>query len=353
MRKVIVIIMLVACAMSMMAEVAIQSTFNGCTLGKSTKSEVLKNISKLRGKIIAQNDTVILFSSAKTSAEGIKFRYCNVCFMDDTVSTIFFFDNIDKVSASQIEDVKAKYDSLKVLNGGYFLSKYQHTLGISNVDSTHVRANGDGVNTITIIEGDSSRGLVYEASTYIFMVQMRRIRKSVDDMYATLLPDYSKANAVTSVASCVFGDTRQNVTNKFRSKADHYLTSDSHSAMYGDVKVGGNRFKRGILYFLNDKFVACKFEIEFHTWKYEEAKATYEAIRSQYDRKYTNGRHVDKDKDNMFSAYGMFQDDYEGGKMCPIIISLQKGVSQGGDTYYYVSVSYFEGRLKTLYDDEI
>ncbi|MCQ2342943.1 MAG: hypothetical protein MJZ75_05585 [Paludibacteraceae bacterium] len=352
MKKVFVLMSLVV-SLAVSAKVTIQATVNGCTLGKSSKSEVLKKMSKMHANIIAQNDTVIFFSSEKFFAEDINFRYCNVGFTEDTVSSIFLFDNIDKVTISQIEDVKAKYDSLKVLRGNDVLDSYRHVLGDFKVDSNRVRAYGDGINTIIILEGDSSRGLIYEAVNYVLQVHGRKLSKMFEDLYSSLFPDYDNANAVKSVAGCVFGDSRQNVTNKFHLKTNKYIKSDAHSVLYSGITIGGNYFKRGTLYFINDKFVSCKFESEFYTWKYEEAKATYDALCSQYDRKYTNAHHFDQSEDDLCSAYGMFQDDYEEGQMYPIIISLRKNVSQGGDTYYYVSVSYFEGRLKTMYNDEI
>ncbi len=351
MKKVIALVVVMACAMSMMAEVAIQSTFNGCTLGKSTKSEVIKNMLDAGASINSSQETVVSFVGGNISAEGIEFPVFVVSFIEDTLSNVLFIGDKRKLSAEQLASVKEKYSKLPLSEEDKEdLKEKRDSIALRlGAFLSDVWAYKDNKNSLFVTLNDTMCVFMYSADEYIGRLAERKVR----DKIIKTLPNYDEANAVKSVAGCVFGDTRQNVTNKFRSKADNIIDSDSHSVMYSGVSFGGNHFKRGTLYFINDKFVACKFETEFYTWRYEEAKATYDGLCAQYDRKYTNGSHFDEDKDNMFSAYGMLQDDYEGGLMYPIVISIHKGVSQGGDSYYYVSVSYFERRRSAIYDDEI
>ena len=49
----------------------------------------------------------------------------------------------------------------------------------------------------------------------------------------------------------------------------------------------------------------------------------------------------------------MLSDDYADGKIPPIIVSLDLGISRGGDKFYYVSVSYFVQRMSSVDSDDL
>ena len=349
-KKVFVLLSLVM-SMSMSAGVTIQSTFHGCTLGKSSKSEVLKKMLELGAVVGSYEDSTISFSGLDFSADGIDFLLCSVSFTEDTMSTILFVGDKRKISAVQLAAVKEKYSKLPMSKEDEEDLKEK----CNSINARYMfffsdlRAYKDNTNSLFTMSTDSLYMFIYSADEYIGRVEERHVM----DKIIKTTPNYDETNAVKSVAGCVFGDSRQDVIAKFRSKADDMIDSNAHSVLFKDVSFGGQHFKRGILYFINDKFVACTFESEFYTFRYEEAKATYDVICSQYNRKYTNGVSVSSETDDMLSTYGMLQDDYENGKIPPIIIHLQKSVSRGGDMYYYVSVSYFIERLKTMYDDEI
>ena len=334
-------------SLGLSAKVTIQSTFNGCTLGKSTQSEVLVQMLVSGADVVDYDESSITFKGAALTADGIEFGKCITTYIEDTLHSLLFVGNTDKISAVQVKAIKTMYEPLKrTAENDFMLQTSQKILCEKwNIDSTHVWARGDEYFDLMIIENDTLICFDYQASQYLQEYTKRKVR-------ATNV-NYNETNAVKSVAGCEFGDTKQNVTAKFRSKTKDCIDVDAHSITYSGVSFGGHYFKRGTLYFKHDKFVACTFETEFYTWKYEEAKATYESICSQYNRKYTNGQTLSNDSDKMISFYGMLQSDYEDGTLPPIIISMKKGVSRGGDTYYYVTVSYFQERLKALYDDEI
>ena len=52
-------------------------------------------------------------------------------------------------------------------------------------------------------------------------------------------------------------------------------------------------------------------------------------------------------------VFGMLSDDYADGKIPPIIVSLDLGISRGGDKFYYVSVSYFVQKMENASSDDI
>lgn len=335
-------------SLNLAAESIIPSEFFGCKLGQSTRVDVLQKMSMQGAKVENYSESAIIFSGVP---EGTLVSNVScMTFVEDTLTATMFFVKRNEDSMGKIETLKQKYGVLlPTLKDNAFLSMYQDSLIAQfNVDSASIWSRVDDVYSIAIVEDDSTYCVVYLASNYMlgrFVALMSE--------HLTMNPHYDEANRVKSVAGCEFGDSRKNVMEKFRPRAANFLSEDAQSVTYSDIKIGGQYFKLGNLYFINGKFISCKFETNFNTWRKDEAIATYKSLCSTYDNKYTNAIHVDDDSENMNSYYGMVQSDYEDAKIPPIIITMAKGVSRGGDTYYYVTVSYFALRLQHLYDDEI
>lgn len=334
-------------SLGLSAKVTIQSTFNGCTLGKSTQSEVKRKMALMGTILTNQDESTITFEGTSLIADGIGFDKCVATFVDDTLYSLTFMGDNSGISANKIEIVKNKYEQLEETVNNSIMLQISRKIFCEQwgVDSSFVFVRGDDEYNIMIVENDTLLCFEYEAPQCLLRSTMRKFR--------ALIPDQDVANAVKSVAGCEFGDSKQNVTAKFRSKSQTLLSSTDNEVIYYGVTIGGTYFKRASLYFMNNKFVACLFDTEYDTWRKDKAITHYQNLCAQYGRKYSNGLNSDDDPENMKSYYGMLQSDYEDGTTTPIVITMKKGESRGGDTYYYVTVSYFMRRLQQLFDDEI
>lgn len=351
-RLFFIIAFLCAMAFAAQAETKIPTKFLGCTLAQSTSKEVAQT---MRNYNFKKDEKAPFF------AERYNISYTFHNFNFNQMEVDFFNDTLYQVSF-QMRNPSAD-DSIKFMDT---YASIQESYGIIPQNDSA----GYGMSSLIAFIGDA-RWLHNDKTTGIYafycdtllqctIVNLDMARRSDDKNINELAnflrqgdPDYDSVNYVSGVAGCKFGDSRQNVIAKFRSKAQDLIESTSNSVLYSGVSFGGNYFKRGTLYFINDKFISCEFETEFYTWDYDDAKMRYEGLCAQYGGKYTNGRNYNDDKEHLISYYGMLQEDYEKEKCPPIIISLKKGISRGGTAYYYVTLSYFQGRLKSLYNDEI
>ena len=164
-------------------------------------------------------------------------------------------------------------------------------------------------------------------------------------------PNYAEENKVYGVAGVKFGDSRETVRKVISSKANQLLESDSHSLNFYKVKIGGTTYDYATFYFTQGKgLVSVNLQSCFYSWREEEAKMTYENVVSQYKRKYTNFEVVKDKSDEKAAICGAYIDGYE---YKPIIITLTRSLSRGGDIMYYVQIDYYFDRKAGMYDDEI
>ena len=171
-------------------------------------------------------------------------------------------------------------------------------------------------------------------------------------------PNYDEKNKVTSIAGVRFGETRTNTINAFKQRGT-FLKNENNITYFSNVNFGGSTYSIAKFYFEYDKrryenvLAAAKFEKNFYEWRREEAVMMYEAVTSSFSSKYTNGTIIKDEEDQKMIVFGMLSDDYADGKIPPIIVSLDLGISRGGDKFYYVSVSYFVQRMSSVDSDDL
>lgn len=336
--------------------VEIPYSFCGITLGETRMGTALWSDFKGKGQLITC-DSISFVRTGDYFIEGFRMNTMYVEGINDTVFAITFFGDCmncdDEKSIDQfIAKVTEKYTDLLNNDSVYMVSE-NYRVDFNDLLWNTILSKHDAKHNI-YIGRDSTRLEFRIENARLSGIRGARdvdaMNKSINKLYN---PHYDEVNRVKSVAGCEFGDSRKNVMDKFRPRAVDLISEDAQSATYSDIRIGGQYFKLGNLYFINGKFVSCKFQTNFNTWRKDEAIATYKSLCSTYDNKYTNAVHANDDNENMRSYYGMVQSDYKDAKIPPIIITMEKGVSRGGDMYYFVTVSYFELRLLHLYDDEI
>ena len=167
-------------------------------------------------------------------------------------------------------------------------------------------------------------------------------------LFGKIGPNHDEKNKVTSIAGVRFGETRTNTINAFKQRGT-FLKSEDKITYFSNVNFGGSTYNMATLFFqYNSKrfdmtLAAAKFEKNFYEWP----------VVSQFQGKYTNCTVLKDEEDYKAMVCGMLDDSYEDGKMPPIIVSFELGVSRGGDKFYYVSVSYFGYRMSNVASDDI
>ena len=158
----------------------------------------------------------------------------------------------------------------------------------------------------------------------------------------------NKANIVTGVAGINFGESESVAKSKLKARFGDF-TADNNSITFINPTVGDVLYDYAVFYFKYNQstkqkeLVAASLSKHFYTWNYEDAKMFYNSVTSRYASKYTNELDLSKN-DNLLKLYGSITEDYS---MPPITISLSKGVSRGGESYYYVTVKYASSTLST------
>lgn len=335
---------------TMVAEVTIQTEFEGMLLGKSSRSEVSKFLTS-KGLVLSVEQSEVDEYGITDIYEGVylhedmNFDCVTTRFIDDTIVAVFFHGFCDSACFEYgkpfIEKIHSKYNNLESADSSLLVLS-----ATSDVKGGKIWSRKDDQSIVLTIQGDSACACAYFAESKIFQLSMNQAYNKIKH----LLPDYAEENKVYGVGGVKFGDSKQTVKSVIISKSDKQLEEDSHSVMFKNTKIGGATYDYTTFYFSSNQLVSVNLQCAFYSWRKEEALMKFESVKSQYERKYTNMTLL-KDEDDL-KAYscGAYIEDYD---YLPILISFTKSLSKGGDIMYYVKVDYYIYRIDQLYDDEI
>ena len=357
MKRFYLFAMAILSALSISAETTIRDTFFGCTLGKSTTSEVqsamtsqgftLQLDSVLRMDTITQTKILQYTYEGNYSHEGHDFHYISICFLGDTLWIVQMYDTctINRQKPYKTT-MKKKYGHLETAD-----STFVFKMNAMNESNTWSRY--DGHNIVTISLSDTMLKCSY-MSNDVFQNYINKMSLLLwyvlNDILHSDDPNYSEENKVYGVAGVKFGDSRETVRKVIGAKSEKLSDYDSHSLTYYKTQIGGTTYDFATFYFKQGKLVSASLEKPFYSWRKEEALMYLEAIKSQYERRYSNFRVVTDEEEKKLYTCGAYIDEYD---YLPIFISFKKSVSKGGDIMYYIDIDYYLVRIKGLYDDEI
>jgi len=346
MKKLFFILAAVLMAANMWAANTIQDTFMGLKLGQASQREVRDVLSSKGFELLADSGGVLAYRG-NWKVEGVPVNNVVANFYDGTLAMIVVAKNCeDKCDSLQqiLEtNLDKKYGSLQSGDSSICLSIF--STGVVYPDMKRWT------------KMDKSTAFMYAKSDTAFIL-LYVAEKFVVDQFTEVLnaasktsPDYAEENKVTGVAGVKFGDEKESVRKVITAKAQEFIASDAHSLNFYKVKIGGITYDYVTFYFAAGKgLVSVNMQRAFHSWQQEEARMAYENTINQFSHKYSNLKVLQDDPDEKLSTCGAFIDGYD---YKPIIITLQKSLSKGGDIMYYVQVDYYYSRRENLYDDEI
>ena len=330
MKKIFLLLSAVMMTVGVMAENKLPRDFFGVQLGKSTLSEVANTITRCGGKEVKRDSTEILYK-LRCMHEGTEFSSIRVVFINDTLYSFAFVDSCGGSCTSAINTLVNRFEH-----------KYPALDHMTPDSTSETKSLGLTDDSTLVIINTKSGGYhcVYSdfAKLSSMYVSLAAIVTNYDD------------NKVTGIAGVKFGDSKASVKKVIDAKADKLLESDAHSINYCGVKIGGIDYDYAKFFFSAEKgLVSVNLQKPFYSWQEEEAILTYESLKAQYSRKYTNLKVRKDEKDAKICACGIGID----GSIFPIFITLSKGVSHGGSIMYYVQVDYYYRNRSSMYDDEI
>lgn len=351
-------------ALSISAETVIQDTFFGCTLGKSTTSEVQSAMTSQGFTLLL--DTVLFINpttQTKTfeytyegdyNHEGHDFHYVDIRFLGDTLSMVMMFDTCTMNCQKQMEtlqtNLEREYGHLETADST-FLFSLASIVNANNESNTWSRY--DGRNIVCTWLSDTIFACSYTSNEVIqnfCKVAMNLFLENFIENLHSDDPNYSEENKVYGVAGVKFGDSRETVRKVIGVKSEKLSDYDSHSLSYYKTQIGGTTYDFATFYFKQGKLVSVNLQKPFNSWKQEEALMFLEYVKSQYEKRYSNFRTTTDEEDDKFYMCGAYIDGYD---YPPISISFEKSLSQGGNIMYYVIIDYYYMRREGLYDDEI
>ena len=339
MKKLFIILAAVCMAVSGMAQTHLPRTYCGCTLGKTTYSDVNATHSKLpeSARLVwgLANSKEVCVYAGDFVVEDHHFSILSLKFHNDTLYKMEFRDeevnnDIMELNRAFIHNYKKKYSPLK---------KW-----LSSEDSDDEEfvscSKTDGEICVNMLGSKRSLELTYSYER----IANDALRASFGSL--RIGPNYDEKNKVTSIAGVRFGETLTNTINAFKQRGT-LLKNDGKEVYFSDVTFGGLSYNNAVFYFQYDTkrfcnvLAAAKFEKNFYEWRKEEALMTYESVVHTFQEKYTNCTVLIDEDYKKAMVCGMLESDYEDGNIPPITITLDLGVSRGGDKYYYVTVTYF------------
>lgn len=343
---------------AMAVEKNISPTACGITVGKTTKTG--KTFDEW-GDILADYRpmNVIAFTPTKEVylgdfvVEGLHMSILSMELISDTVYELSFYEK------SLYADCWDSYKDIALK----LRDKYAHFENVTDPetfdnDSAVMFYKTDGKTQILFAAYPQSIALTL-TSVHFHNIRIHRLANEFNALlFGKIGPNHDEKNKVTSIAGVRFGETRTNTINAFKQRGT-FLKSEDKITYFSNVNFGGSTYNMATLFFqYNSKrfdmtLAAAKFEKNFYEWRKDEALMTYNAVVSQFQGKYTNCTVLKDEEDYKAMVCGMLDDSYEDGKMPPIIVSFELGVSRGGDKFYYVSVSYFGYRMSNVASDDI
>ena len=334
----------------MVAEVTIQTEFDGIVLGKSSRSEVGKFLTS-KGLILSVEQSEVDEYGCNDVYEGVylheemNFDCVFTRFVEDTIVSVCFKGFCDSACVEFgkpfIEKIHSKYNNLRSADSSMVVLS-----ATSDAAGFVTWSRRDNESVILTMQNDSSCFCAYFAESKIFEIGLRQ----AFDKIKYLLPDYAEENKVYGVGGVKFGDSKAYVKSVMYSKSDRLLEEDAHSMLFTDVKIGGVTYNYARFYFSSNQLISVNLQSAFYSWRKEEALMMFESIKDQYGRKYSNLTELKDEEDLKGYNCGAYIDGYD---YKPILISFQKSLSKGGDIMYYVQVDYYNHRTDNLYDDEI
>lgn len=354
-------IFLATCMMAVGAkayEYRISPTACGITVGLTTKTgktiaqwnDLLKDYRPMNPIVMKDDQEVLLGDFV---VEGFHMSILNMELMNDTVYQLSFYER------SPYADCWDAYKDLAFR----LRDKYAHFKDVTDPlsfdnDSIVIFHKTDGKTQILFAAYPNSISLTLTNVHF----QDILIHKMTDEFNSLISgktgSNYDEKNKVESIAGVRFGETRTNTINAFKQRGT-FINNEDKFTYFSDVSFGGSLFSTAIFYFQDDSrrydkvLTAAKFEKNFYEWRKAEALMMYEAVASRFKEKYTNCIVLKDEPDQKTMVCGMIDDNYADGKMPPIIVSYELGVSRGGDKFYYVTVSYFEMLMTNAAADDI
>lgn len=335
---------------TMVAEVTIQTEFEGILLGKSSRSEVSKFLTS-KGLVLSVKQSEVDEYGITDIYEGVylhedmNFDCVTTRFIDDTIVAVFFHGFCDSACFEYgkpfIENIHSKYNNLESADRSLLVLS-----ATSDVKGEKIWSRKDNQSLVLTIQGDSACACAYFAESKIFQLSVNQAYNKMKH----LLPDYAEENKVYGVGGVKFGDSKQSVKSVMLSKSDRIVDEDAHSITFAETTIGGSTYDFAVFYFASDQLVSVNLQDAFYSWRKEEALMQFERVKSQYGRKYTNMTLLKDEEDLKGYNCGAYIDGYD---YLPILISFTKSLSKGGDIMYYVQVEYYRHRTDNLYDDEI
>ncbi len=318
----------------------IPTEFLGLKMGKTTLAEAIAILEK-QGFTPYGNELGGLVLKEKVTIEGIEADGAFINF-DGEDGGLALFGLMDSCAS----DNDAKCQKLVAT----FQSKYQK---LKDIPEALIALLSESGLDMTFGKVDlETNTLIYTTANDngLIMVAYHYNKKACSYVRGLFDP----ANEVTSVSGCKFGDSRSNVSQHLRRRFGAPIKDDDYNMSFANVEIGGTLYDAAFFYFKRNpktarvEFVSAEFQKQFFITDEEEAKALYGNLVSQYGKKYTNIISDVTDDGMLYSACGSSK-EYP----LPILISVGKSLSRGGDMYYYVTVDYFPEAIKDLYDDDI
>lgn len=359
MKRLFIILAAVCMTASVWAvEKSINPTACGISVGQTNKTgknlleweDILKDYRPMNSIVVNDNQEVLI---GNFTVEGFHMSVIDIQLMNDTVYQISFYED------SPYADCWDSYKDLAFK----LRDKYAHFENVTTPvefdnDSAVMFFKTDGKTQILFAAYPKSISLTL-TSVHFHDILIKRMADELNTLFSGKTgPNYDEKNKVTSVAGVRFGETRTNTINAFKQRGT-FLQNENKITYFSDVNFGGATYNVATLFFQYDNrrydmvFAAARFEKNFYEWRKEEALMMYESVVSTFKRKYTNCK-VFKDEDDSKITYcGMLDDNYENGKMPPIVIAFELGVSRGGEKFYYVTVSYFGLKMSSAAADDI
>lgn len=337
---------------TMVANVTIQTNFDGIVLCQSTREEI-KELFASKGFVLTK-DTANNIAGLEVYVETYSGTYQHEEMIFETIYLFYLDDTVNMISFEK------KYDTTYIENANNFLEKIHSKYNeLENCDSSAFALNlakdEEGVKTwsrkddqymVITQQNDSLCSCTYIAFHNFIFVSLRHALESIKKYDL----DYAEENKVYGVGGVKFGDSKASVKSVILSKSERIVSEDAHSITFGDTKIGGVTYDFATFYFSSNQLISVNLQSAFYSWRKEEALMKFKSIKDQYGRKYSNLTELKDEEDLKGYNCGAFIDGYD---YLPILISFQKSLSKGGDIMYYVEVDYYLYRRESLYDDEI
>ncbi len=314
----------------------IQNVFYNCEIGKTTKDVAKQNFND-SGFELKSDSVDILIYTGPFLQEGLSFSRMMASFINDTLSAISFAEDCNESCKQRFSQFK---NNLKNKYNNQIPDAIKSRLGSKYKEDNYMLCFSN--KTVLIAFMDSSALVCTYADAKLV------------DALSKVSTFYDKAYIVTGVAGVNFGESESVVKSKLEARFGDF-TADNNSITFVNPTIGDVLYDYAVFYFKYNKstkqkeLVAASLSKHFYTWNYDDAKMFYNSVTSRYSSKYINELDLSENK-NLLKLYGSITEDYS---MPPITISLSKGVSRGGDSYYYVTVNYYSGKTEDLYHDDI